>query len=700
MADIVRQPVPNVPYAIASTTVPGQTGIQYVFTKWSGDSTSTLSSDSISMDSPKTITAEWKTQYYLDLSNGGHGSLSPTESGWYDSGFTVEISVSGSPESGGTGVQFLFAGWSGDSSEVSPTINIVIDGPKSIEATWKEQYYLQIVSEHGNPVGEGWYDSGCDVNVELDADCEGKFFFVKWVGEGNGCYSGSDLSFSVCMNNPITQTATWIELHHITVTPQEIQLMPSDSQQFTATAYGDSGEEKIISNIEFTWQLSNNLGNVNQTGFFTAGDESGSLSIQAKYMDIMGNADITILTTDLPVDHLEIEQNSGSVYYGQTMQFSAKAYDEDNTVLGGKTFTWSVEGGIGSIDSGGLFTASTTESAGKVICECDGVTTYVNIQVIGTRPEIDRIVISPSSVTIKAGSTQQFIATFYDSDNNELSDVTATWVLSEDDLGTITDYGLFTAGNSVIEGEISVSAGDITAVATVNVYLEGSDIIVDSIELTPNDATIVIGHQKQFIAIGKSSGTSIGGLSFTWEVIGGIGSIDQNGLFSADGIGTGSVKVTYNDISTSANVIVVNPSIAYIEISPFNVDLEAGDTIQFTATAYDNLGQQIQGVDIEWAVIGDIGEIDQNGFFTARSDGSGKISARSNGVTSNLDIVITSSEMESDGQDSGLLWVLIIVGIVCLVLVIVLISILARRKSREKGNNEKKGEFESWEINK
>jgi len=158
--------------------------------------------------------------------------------------------------------------------------------------------------------------------------------------------------------------------------------------------------------------------------------------------------------------------------------------------------------------------------------------------------------------------------------------------------------------------------------------------------------------------------------------------------------------VTYNDISTSANVIVVNPSIAYIEISPFNVDLEAGDTIQFTATAYDNLGQQIQGVDIEWAVIGDIGEIDQNGFFTARSDGSGKISARSNGVTSNLDIVITSSEMESDGQDSGLLWVLIIVGIVCLVLVIVLISILARRKSREKGNNEKKGEFESWEINK
>jgi hypothetical protein len=55
-----------------TSTEPGATGVQYVFTNWSDDSTGTdyAASDNILMNGPKTATAVWKTQYYLQEVDG------------------------------------------------------------------------------------------------------------------------------------------------------------------------------------------------------------------------------------------------------------------------------------------------------------------------------------------------------------------------------------------------------------------------------------------------------------------------------------------------------------------------------------------------------------------------------------------------------------------------------------------------------
>ena len=65
--------------------VSGGAGIRYLFTSWSGDATGTnyASSDSILMNSPKTATALWQTQYYLTVESD-HGT--PSGEGWKDSG--------------------------------------------------------------------------------------------------------------------------------------------------------------------------------------------------------------------------------------------------------------------------------------------------------------------------------------------------------------------------------------------------------------------------------------------------------------------------------------------------------------------------------------------------------------------------------------------------------------------------------------
>ena len=72
-------------------TVSGSSGIQYLFTTWSGDASGTALTASITMNSPKTATANWKTQYYLTIITA---TGSPTGQGWYDAGSTATIGLS------------------------------------------------------------------------------------------------------------------------------------------------------------------------------------------------------------------------------------------------------------------------------------------------------------------------------------------------------------------------------------------------------------------------------------------------------------------------------------------------------------------------------------------------------------------------------------------------------------------------------
>jgi len=131
---------------LASGTVSGGAGTQYVFTGWGTDASGTnyAQSNPITMDGPKTATASWKTQYYLTVNNGGHGTASG--SGWYDCGDHATFSISPTTVPDGVGVQYVFTGWSGSGSGSwtgpdSPTKTITMDStPVTETACWKTQY--------------------------------------------------------------------------------------------------------------------------------------------------------------------------------------------------------------------------------------------------------------------------------------------------------------------------------------------------------------------------------------------------------------------------------------------------------------------------------------------------------------------------------------------------------------------------------
>ena len=269
-----------------ATTSPqsGGTGVQYVWSSWTGGG---AISHTVAPTTNKTYTATFRTQYYLTMTHGTGGTVSPGN-GWRNSGATVSISATAatgysfnnwtgsgtgsysgtnnpasitmsgpitetaaftqnpvqvtvqtspagrtftvdsnaysaaqlfswtpgsshtiatsSPQSGGTGVQYVWKSWS-DSGTISHTVAPTTN--KTYAANFTTQYYLTMSAGTGGKVSpvSGWKNSGS--TVKITATPSTGYTFSGWTGAGTGSFSGTTNPASITMGGPITETATF-----------------------------------------------------------------------------------------------------------------------------------------------------------------------------------------------------------------------------------------------------------------------------------------------------------------------------------------------------------------------------------------------------------------------------------------------------------------------------------------------------------
>jgi hypothetical protein len=122
--------VPGSSHTIATTSAQsGGTGIQYAWASWSD---AKAISHTIAPSQNTTYTAKFNTQYYLTMSAGAGGSVSPA-SGWKNSGTAISISATSSTGYG-------FSGWTGTGagsfSGTNNPASITMGGPISEAATF------------------------------------------------------------------------------------------------------------------------------------------------------------------------------------------------------------------------------------------------------------------------------------------------------------------------------------------------------------------------------------------------------------------------------------------------------------------------------------------------------------------------------------------------------------------------------------
>jgi hypothetical protein len=122
-----------------ASIVPGDS--RYRFDSWSG-AVGTYADATIVMSSAKTATANYVTQFYLTVTSA-HGTTGGE--GWYDENTNAYATLAAGTDPtvpDGSGVQYVFTGWSGGASGAGLTSDpIYMDGPKTAVANW-DTYYL------------------------------------------------------------------------------------------------------------------------------------------------------------------------------------------------------------------------------------------------------------------------------------------------------------------------------------------------------------------------------------------------------------------------------------------------------------------------------------------------------------------------------------------------------------------------------
>lgn len=337
-----------------------------------------------------------------------------------------------------------------------------------------------------------------------------------------------------------------------------------------------------------------------------------------------GGGTSTQSTPPPPPVTIKLNQTSVTLSPGAQQQFSATVQGTSNTAV-----DWSVDGVAGgnatsgTITSAGLYTAPSLAGNHKVVSTSVADTTKTASASVTVQ---DLISVSPTTVNLAPGATQQFTAAV-----QGLSDTSVTWSVDgvaggNSTAGTISTSGLYTA--PALAGTHTVA---ITSVADATKTASASVTVQAAISVTPATSGVEVGAIQQFtVAVQGVANPTV-----TWSVDGinggnaTAGTIDAQGLYTAPAeAGSHSIAANVSNPSLSASVSV---SVFSVGVSPTGSLLAPAGTEQFTATV-----QGLSNTAVNWSVDGvaggnsSVGTIDANGLYTAPSAiGAHTISAAS-----------------------------------------------------------------------
>ena len=259
---------------------------------------------------------------------------------------------------------------------------------------------------------------------------------------------------------------------------------------------------------------------------------------------------------------------------------------------------------------------------------------------------VTEIEIEPSTAMMEIGEELKFNATCYDQDGNVTPGLKVTWSCSNTTVGLIDPGGYF---NAAAAGTATITAATAGVSSTANVTVNATELILESITVTPATATLEINGTEQFSATALDQfGNAMTGVSVAWTSSNEtVGTVDENGLFTALAEGTADVTATAGGVTGSAAVTVSaeEPVLDSITVAPTTATLEINGTEQFSATALDQFGSAMTGVSVAWASGNEtVGTINETGLFTALAEGTATITATAENKSAEATVTVTAEE--------------------------------------------------------
>lgn len=334
---------------------------------------------------------------------------------------------------------------------------------------------------------------------------------------------------------------------------------------------------------------------------------------------------------------IAVSPNPAVVTANEAIQFTADGATSE--------IAWRViPAGLGAIDATGRFTASGRPGRGIVRAIAidpggrEGIG-HAYVRVSGGPVQRLTVKVTPVRAVIRTGEASSFHALAFDAQNSEIPGAAISWTVVPAELGDIDPNGVFTARNPG-EGRIvalaSLPGSKGLGQARVSIVTAERPQRL-AVELAPKRARAGMGGTVQFTAvISDQDGRPVeASLRFTVEPPA-LGTIDANGTFTAGAKpGTGIVRVIASrdkSIGSDRALLTVGAQAKrwVVRLTPRRAELRAGETVQFSAEAFDQDGNQAAPPSWQWRVIPErLGTITPGGLFTAGDRAiTGRIVAR------------------------------------------------------------------------
>jgi hypothetical protein len=383
-------------------TISGATGTRYIFVKWVEDSSASNPRASETMDSPKTFTANYNTQYQITVTAnpgdaiGGQFKVTYTQSGtaysnvvkatswteWVDGSTTVTVSEPQNTIDVSLGTRLKF-------DHYDPSASVTMDQAKTITLVYKTQYLVSFTQTGSAIAPTVTYTADTDptqtvpFDVWVKAGSQITYTYQDTVPGASGVryvLTGVSPSSPQTVNGPLTVSGTYQTQYYLTVNtnpPEVLTLNPAAvsgqgwyNSGVTVTVDAVQNVDKVAGTSRYdfrSWTGATLTGVGNQATVLMDGPKTATANYKLQYKITFSQSGVgsDFTSTVVVIDTTNYDRNSVSFWWddGSSHDF---AFQSPLVVApDAKRYVWTSTTGLSIQQSGSIMVSGSGSVTGN-----------------------------------------------------------------------------------------------------------------------------------------------------------------------------------------------------------------------------------------------------------------------------------------------------------------------------------------------